>query len=375
MRDPLRLNPACKAVSFGVLFASAFGASAQTAPPTGNLANFPDLNETQRPIAIAVQQTCAGLTALNNKAPLVGEPGKLLTSCRKMVQTANVLKDRTTAPSNPLALPMTADELKKAIQAVGHEEVAIQGRSAVEAAGNNAVGVRLFALRNGARGFGMAAGGMYGSTQRSAAAVLPRGASGGGAATAPAGRLGGFLNVNYNSGRKSTTGREDGFDFDNRGATAGIDYRFTDSLVAGVAVTYSATDATIASSLGSADTRSRAISAYGSWYVSKFYVDAQLGYARNDYDTVRNIVAGGAAGFNTAATGSTRGNQWSAVLGAGYDISKGALTVTPYGRLGYLHLKIDEYTESEPNHGLALDIGSRACARCRPRSAPSSPTA
>jgi outer membrane lipase/esterase len=360
MRDHPRLQSVCGAFSFGLMLAAPFAASAQTLPR--QLADFSGLNEIQRPVAIAVQSTCIGLGSLATTTTLTSEQTKLLTSCRKMVQTANALTPDNTQPTGQ-SLGVSADQLKRAIQAVGHEEVAIQGRSAIETAGNNAIGVRLFALRNGARGFGMTAGGLYGTTQRTTAAALPKGASGGGAATAPAGRLGGFLNINYNSGRKSTSVREDGFDFDNRGATAGIDYRFTDSLVAGVAVSYASTDATIASSLGNADTRSRAISAYGSWYVSNFYVDAQLGYTRNSYDTTRNIVVESQSsipGFNTAATGSTRGNQWTAVLGAGYDIASGGMTVTPYGRLGYLRLNIDAYTESEPLHGLGLDIGGQS---------------
>lgn len=356
MRDRFRFNPASPAFSSGLLLAASFSAGAQPVPPTGNLANFPNLSETHRPIAIAVQRTCSGLGAATNRS---GEQQKLFESCRRMVQTANEI-----AGSGPKdhSLGIGADALKTALLAVGHEEVAIQGRSATETAGNNAVGVRLFALRSGARGFGMAAGGLYGTTQQRTAAGPAY--AGGGAAAAPAGRLGGFLNVNYNDGSKSTTTREDGFDFRNRGVTAGIDYRFSDSLVGGVAVAYSSTDATIASALGRADARNRAILAYGSRYVGKFYIDAQVGYARNSYDTTRNIAVasqrGNVPGFDTAATGSTRGNQWTAVLGSGYDITTGGWTFTPYGRLGYLHLDIDAYTESEPRHGLALDVGGQS---------------
>ena len=331
---------------------SSFSAFAQ------NLANLPGLSEIQRPVAAAVQSACGGLAGMTSRS---AEQEKLYVSCRKMVQTANAQPGNTGA--NAQSLGLTNQQLRDAVQAVGHEEVAIQGRSAVEAAGGNAVGVRLFALRNGARGFGVAHLGDRSAPDKSIAYQLSGRETGGGAAGEPTGRLGGFLNLSHNSGDKSTTAREDGFDFKNNGVTAGLDYRFSDGFVAGVALTYGKTDATIASALGSADSKTGAVSAYGSWYSGKFYLDAHLSYSRNDYDTVRNIVVASQTaipGFNTAATGSTKGNQYTAVLGAGYDIDRGSLLVTPYGRLGFLKLKIDAYTESEPNHGLALDVGGQS---------------
>ena len=185
--------------------------------------------------------------------------------------------------------------------------------------------------------------------------------SGWGAATEPAGRLGGFLNLNANKGSKSTTAREDGFDFDNQGITGGLDYRLGDSFVVGAALSQSKSDATIVASLGNADSKSKAASLYTSWYTGSLYFDGHLSFSRNDYDTRRNIVVSSQSptitGFNTTAIGTTQGKQMTAVFGAGYDINRGSLLITPYGRFGYLKLKIDGYSEVEPNHGLALDVG------------------
>ena len=322
---------------------------------TRNLPVVPGLTEIQKPVAAAIDSACIGLTGKG--AARTAEETKLWTSCRKMVQTANVLAGGA-ASSNPESLALTNQQLRDAVQAVGHEEVAINGRSAVEAAGGNAIGIRLFALRNGARGFGVADAGSAGAKVKTASLRE----TGGGAADEPGGRLGGFLNLSYNKGDKATTAREDGFDFDSTGATAGLDYRFSDNFVGGVALTYGKTDANIASALGSANSTSSAASLYASWYQNKWYVDGHLSFSRNRYDTTRNIVVASqssVAGFNTSALGNTHGNQMAAVLGTGYDIERGSLLITPYGRLGYLKLKIDAYTETEPNHGLALDVGSQ----------------
>ncbi len=343
-------------LSLCLTIASSFAAFAQTPM---NLRDLPGLTEIQRPVAAAVQSACGSLAAKGEGR--TADETKLFVSCRKMVQTANELAGSGAAANS---LKLSNQQLRDAVQAVGHEETAIQGRSAVETAGGNGIAVRLFALRSGARGFAVASAADYGTTKKSAAAARADAETGGGAATEQAGRLGGFLNLNGNTGGKSTTAREDGFDFDNQGVTAGVDYRFTDNLVAGVALSYAKTDATIVASLGSADTKSSAISAYGSWYSGKFYVDSHLSYSRNDYDTTRNIVVASQSpaitGFNTAAVGSTKGDQVTAVIGAGYDINRGSLMITPYGRVGYLKLKIDAYRESEPNHGLALDVGSQS---------------
>ncbi len=346
---------AASALCVGLAGFAATGVEAQTR----NLPVVPGLTEIQQPVAAAIDSACIGLTGKGTARTT--EEGKLWTSCRKMVQTANVLAGGA-ASSNPESLGLTIEQLRDAVQAVGHEEVAINGRSAVEAAGGGAIGIRLFALRNGARGFGVADAGASSTGTRTAGVRE----SGGGAANEPGGRLGGFLNLSHNKGDKATTTREDGFDFDNTGVTAGLDYRFNDNFVGGAAASYGKTDATIASALGSADSKSSSLSLYASWYRNQWYVDGHLSYSRNRYDTTRNIVVASnssnplVTGFNTAALGNTNGNQVTAVIGTGYDIERGSLLITPYGRLGALRLRIDAYTETEPNHGLALDVGAQS---------------
>lgn len=335
-----------------------------------NLKNFAGLSEVQQPVAGVVQTACVGLRARRNAgvtpttpAPSVLPPEqeKLFQSCARMVQTANQLTPGNTEATT-LSLGLSSQQLATAVQAIAPEEASTQGRTAVEAPGSNPVGLRLFSLRAGSRGFGLSAAGPRGTVLRTALAPA-LGDSGGGAAAEASGRLSGFLNLNYNSGNKTTTAREDGFDFDNSGGTLGVDYRFSDNFVAGVALSISKTDADLVAGLGTADSKNRAVLLYGSWYVDKAYVDMQLGFSRNDYDTTRRIVVASTtaiSGFDTVAFGSTRGDQTTAVIGAGYDISSGAWLLTPYGRLGYLKLDINGYTETESRHGLALDVAAQS---------------
>jgi uncharacterized protein with beta-barrel porin domain len=131
--------------------------------------------------------------------------------------------------------------------------------------------------------------------------------------TASPGRLGLFLNGNYSFGDKDSTSREVGFDFDRWGILAGADYRVTDNVVLGIAFNYSKTNADFHQSLGDADTKS-----YG-------------------------------------GRGDTEGPQYTAGLGAGYDFRAGPVTITPYGRVEYIHLDIDSYTERGAD-GLNLTV-------------------
>lgn len=324
---------------------------AQTTSIPGNLANLPGLNEIQKPAAVAIQGVCA---SFNAAPPLPSEQRKLWNSCRAMVQTANQL---ATGNVGAFSLGLNNAQLRDAVQGVAPEEVSAQGRGAVETSGANGIGVRLFNLRSGVGGFTLSSNG------GPIMALKERAQSGGGAALNDAsGRLGGFINANYNKGDKNTTGREDGFDFKNTGLTAGLDYRFTDSFVAGLGVSRSETDADITRSLGDVRTKAWAGSLYGSYYVRDYYVDAHFGYSDINFDTRRNIVVPTMTtvpGFNTSATGSTNGKQHNFALGAGYDIKREAYTVTPYASFSMLKLDIDAYSESEPNNGLGLDIGKQ----------------
>ena len=331
------------------------GTWAEAQTQTRQLPIVPGLTEIQKPVAAAVDTACQTLTGLSTPTT---EQAKLLDSCRKMVQTANQLAKVTF--NKKFSLDLTNDQLRDAVQAIGNEEVATNGRSAVETAGGSAIGIRLFALRNGARGFGMVDAGSAAGANTKSAALRE---SGGGAADEPGGRIGGFLNVSHNKGDKATTTREDGFDFDNTGFTTGLDYRFNDNFAGGAALSYGKTDATIASALGTADSQSSALSLYASWYLDKWFVDGHLSYSRNRYDTVRNIVVvtnSSVEGFRTAALGNTNGNQFTAVVGTGYDIERGNLLITPYGRIGALRLRINAYSETEPTNGLALDVGAQS---------------
>ena len=97
-------------------------------------------------------------------------------------------------------------------------------------------------------------------------------------------RLGAFVNGNINIGDKDETKHEYGFEFSTLGVTGGIDYRFTDSLVAGVALGYSNNETNIDANDSNIDAHGYSISLYGTYYqTDNFYIDGLLSLGYNTY--------------------------------------------------------------------------------------------
>jgi len=219
------------------------------------------------------------------------------------------------------------------------------------------VGLRLTELRTGVSGVSLA-NFRLGDTESSLAALekayrqdgLTRGGAAGDELTAS--RLGAFVNGLVSSGDKDETDKANGFDFDSWGITAGVDYRFTDNLVFGIAGSYNHVDADYDTSAtvagGDVDLDGYGATLYGPWFVDNFYVDGMVGYVDNDYDISREIFYTSNTaqpGENATAKADTDGDALSLSAGAGYSFVNNALSYGPYTRVTYIDLDVDGYTE------------------------------
>ncbi len=111
----------------------------------------------------------------------------------------------------------------------------------------------------------------------------------GGAAGDDFSKLSYFANVSYGDGEKDRTRNEQGFDFDSQALTLGVDYRFEDDLIGGVALSFGQSDVSVENNLGDTESDSFGITFYGSYYQDNWYLDASLGFTQHDYDNVRNL--------------------------------------------------------------------------------------
>jgi outer membrane autotransporter protein len=223
---------------------------------------------------------------------------------------------------------------------------------------NEGVMDRMLALRAGVRGTSIAGlnlriGDQNVSAQQVASSL--RRLLGGGASAdqeeEPGGLLGNRLGLwfrgNYGTGDKDASAVDRGFDSDQWGLTAGLDYRFSPATVAGVSLAYGESNVDFhPAGAGSLDTTSLTGSLYGSAYWGNFYFDGVINYADADYDTLRHIVyTESGSEVNRDAVGSTSGDALSGGVAVGYDIVLGGFTISP--SLGYFFVDtdIDGFTE------------------------------
>jgi outer membrane autotransporter protein len=315
------------------------------------------------------QQTGDAVTTvcreLSRASSLNAAQRDLFDRCGSMVQNANAI-----VGSGPVdkSLGLTPDQLAAAVQTVAGEEVGATQSISTGLASNqiNTAIARLVSVRSGVR-FGLA--GLDIGTTEFLADLDPRlqgGATGGAAGADLVGKWGFFANAHYGFGDRDGTAREDGFDYDRWGLTAGADYRFTDNFIVGGLLSYSSVNSNFDTSRavpgGGVDADAWGLGLYGTYYTESFYVDALVGYNQTDYDIDRRILlplgnnpGPAAVPASRAAKASTDSNDWTFSLGGGMDFSSGNLTYGPYARLNYVNVSIDGYSERGAD-GLNLTV-------------------
>jgi outer membrane autotransporter protein len=271
----------------------------------------------------------------------------------RLQQDCNVLVGASfddQAQASPALGQVTADQASAPVNA---------SQTSVQSQIQN-VGTRIAALRVGARGFS-AQGFTFnldGQTLRPGqiAEELMQdltGATGGAAGDTSLdfGPWGFFINGSITSGDKDQTDNVAGFDFDAWSVTLGADYRFRDNLVAGAALGFARNNTDLDANGGELDTDGVNLSLYGTYYQeSGLYLDGIFTYVWNNYDQQRNIRYDiGSVSVNQQAKSDFDGSQWSASVGGGYSIDRGALSFGPTARLEYVKTNVDGYQEHMSN--------------------------
>jgi uncharacterized protein with beta-barrel porin domain len=156
-----------------------------------------------------------------------------------------------------------------------------------------------------------------------------------------------FLNGRISNGDYSySDASNEGFDFGTDGITTGIDYRFSNKLVAGLALGYSNFDSNIGSDT-KMNSKSNSYSVYGSYNANdNFYIDGRFSFANTDHKQSRKFEFNlDTANVNHEATGKTDGTQKSAIISAGYQYNKSSWSFTPSLSLEYYKTEVDAFVE------------------------------
>ena len=250
-----------------------------------------------------------------------------------------------------------------ALQAMAPEEDAVIASGQVDAgsAQIDNIGDRLSALRGGTAGAGLAFSPNSGFSWS------------GGAAGDGSSPWGFFINGLYVSSDRDTTNRESGFEADDFGVTAGIDYAVSERLIIGAAFGYRNSDAEIDRQGGNLDTDSYSFFGYFSYYPSEFwYFDAMIGYTDNEHEQQRNVayfiggpgLGGGSSTISNAALSETDSDELSFSFTVGHNIQLTTFHVDPFFRFDYADIDIDGFTErmrdtTALGSGLALAINDQ----------------
>jgi uncharacterized protein YhjY with autotransporter beta-barrel domain len=166
-------------------------------------------------------------------------------------------------------------------------------------------------------------------------------------------RWGAFLmGLSESAGQDADTDQL-GYDSRRQQYTAGVDYRLTDTGVAGLAVSLGGSDADLDGNRIHQEGENEVVTLFGSHFLGDaWYVDGYALSGSADYETSRKVMLGAQAPVvESDASGSSRG----AGLSTGVDLQRGGWGYGGYARLDYSRIKVGRYAETGPN-GLGLLI-------------------
>lgn len=318
---------------------------------SNGVANIPNLSPAQINVAGAIDKACPVLASMSSGGQLNSGQQDLLQRCSELVLGAN--SDAKDVP-NALNQMLNNKALPQRSQAEGVQ----QGQF-------NNLNTRFAELRQGARGLSIGGLGVVNEGQGLSLASLGdqfrKDPDAGDEVGKDFSRWGFFATGMLVRGGFSADGARPGFDYDNDSLTAGVDYRFSDSFVAGAALGYNHNRSSLDQNLGKLSVDGYSLNGYFTWYHDDdFYVEGSLVLDWLNYDLQRNIayqianVGGtGTTTVNEAVTASPNGHQSSVALSVGKDFNRGAWAISPYLRVVYSHLRLDGFSETASDPGAA----------------------
>lgn len=279
---------------------------------------------------------------------------------RELVATADEL---LTGADQQYGLNLDAEGLGFALRWTSAEELLAQGSSAKDFASSqtSTLGNRIGAIRSASRS------NLY-ARNRISELIKYGYAAADGVPAGPAGddfsRVSAFFDVSNGFGKKadttgfngvSTSGNEDAFDFEGYEYTLGVDYRFSDSLVAGGLAGYTDRyvdfDSTRSIVDGYIKSRGASLLAFLQWDQLHYYASASVGYQKLAFDTYRVIaypsLDANIPSTNTATAGDPDSQALLATANFGVPLQLGRVGIDLYLGADFQQLKIDAFAEEE----------------------------
>jgi len=161
---------------------------------------------------------------------------------------------------------------------------------------------------------------------------------------------------------QDTSANRTGFDGESINGQMGIDYRFTQDFMAGLAVGYTFTEADLNEGLGKFDNSTLRAGPYMSLHADEWFVDGSLTFGYHSIDSERRIPT-----LGLTAVSNYDGYDITAYAGGGYSFEvQNGLHLTPMASVQYSYFEFDGFTES--GAGAAnLTVGDRHANSLRTR--------
>ncbi|MCC5810491.1 MAG: autotransporter outer membrane beta-barrel domain-containing protein [Ectothiorhodospiraceae bacterium] len=315
------------------------------------LTDVPNLTPPQRESARASQAVYDALRGQGEQDALPERQQRLFRAIEELVHTANEQQE-TGGPTNR-SLQLDEEGLAEALEWVANEEAGAGSGIAINAAYSQFANVvrRLGMLQAGGPGFARTPQDI--GNEESVALARFGAPRGGGASADLAGRWSGFVNLSFGQSKRDPTDRENAYDADQYGLTAGLDYRVSDALVTGATVSFSRAELDFDASRsivgGGMKSNAYALSGYALFDRDAYYVNAIVTLGYMDLDLTRLITYPSnnpnVPDTDQTARSSTSGTQLLLGLGGGYNIDLQPLTISPFARLDVLRIDMDGYRE------------------------------
>jgi outer membrane autotransporter protein len=180
-------------------------------------------------------------------------------------------------------------------------------------------------------------------------------------------RLGVFIDGTLLRGEQGADALEGASEQNSNMMVMGMDYRITDSWIAGVAYRFTLTDVTLDDDRGEMDIQGYALLSYVTYYRDNWYIDATTGVGSDNYKQRRRIACTTdcPVAFDVTAKANYHGEQWATTVGTGYDFILQSLRITPNLQLDLVRFRTNGYSETSGNaaadgSGFLLDVGNQS---------------
>jgi outer membrane autotransporter protein len=173
------------------------------------------------------------------------------------------------------------------------------------------------------------------------------------------GKLGFFINASYLKAKQTN----DDFELESNAhssvLTLGIDYRFTDNVIAGLAFNINQGKTDIDGGFDTSGTMKNdgfSLLFYNSVYIENWFIDSSLSIGGDDYEQQRDPIS-----LNNSYESNFHGDQINLTTATGYNIDIHSFNITPFAQIALGTIDIDGYRETAlnplgPNASATLEI-------------------